>query len=225
MGPRARARGNHPAAATDVKNSGLQWGHERALVEITGAHALPVASRRFNGATSARSWKSGESSPAVTPHSGFNGATSARSWKSGGDGGVGEGGGASMGPRARARGNGRRAGGRGDRGAASMGPRARARGNPCAATQRNSPGRGFNGATSARSWKFARMLTLVERLQASMGPRARARGNPLERNKAELDLFASMGPRARARGNTQPPTGADRSNRSFNGATSARSWK
>src|ERR1039458_6657746 len=201
MGPRARARGNHPAAATDVKNSGLQWGHERALVEITGAHALPVASRRFNGATSARSWKSG------------------------GDGGVGEGGGASMGPRARARGNGRRAGGRGDRGAASMGPRARARGNPCAATQRNSPGRGFNGATSARSWKFARMLTLVERLQASMGPRARARGNPLERNKAELDLFASMGPRARARGNTQPPTGADRSNRSFNGATSARSWK
>src|ERR1039458_5148025 len=225
MGPRARARGNHPAAATDVKNSGLQWGHERALVEITGAHALPVASRRFNGATSARSWKSGESSPAVTPHSGFNGATSARSWKSGGDGGVGEGGGASMGPRARARGNGRRAGGRGDRGAASMGPRARARGNPCAATQRNSPGRGFNGATSARSWKFARMLTLVERLQASMGPRARARGNEGWEFWGENGHRASMGPRARARGNKWTRLCPSRQGLCFNGATSARSWK
>ena len=35
MGPRARARGNAGSLATTVvKINGLQWGHERALVEM-----------------------------------------------------------------------------------------------------------------------------------------------------------------------------------------------
>ena len=35
----------------------LQWGHERALVEILSSTGLLSAFICFNGATSARSWK------------------------------------------------------------------------------------------------------------------------------------------------------------------------
>ena len=34
MGPRARARGNPPIGEWTVRVPKLQWGHERALVEI-----------------------------------------------------------------------------------------------------------------------------------------------------------------------------------------------
>ena len=37
--------------------SPLQWGHERALVEIHPSVSGPFESQSFNGATSARSWK------------------------------------------------------------------------------------------------------------------------------------------------------------------------
>src|ERR1022692_2675349 len=36
MGPRARARGNHSSAVGPPVVALLQWGHERALVEIKG---------------------------------------------------------------------------------------------------------------------------------------------------------------------------------------------
>src|ERR1035438_10769040 len=39
----------------------LQWGHERALVEISGCKEAAQRKPGFNGATSARSWKSGPS--------------------------------------------------------------------------------------------------------------------------------------------------------------------
>src|ERR1022692_4877692 len=82
MGPRARARGNPPCYLRATDHSSLQWGHERALVEIQGVapcisarlrlqwgheralveiptdHSHRVSRPSFNGATSARSWKS-----------------------------------------------------------------------------------------------------------------------------------------------------------------------
>src|ERR1039458_5728170 len=200
MGPRARARGNHPAAATDVKNSGLQWGHERALVEITGAHALPVASRRFNGATSARSWKSGESSPAVTPHSGFNGATSARSWKSGGDGGVGEGGGASMGPRARARGN-------TDTGYGPFVTIGLQWGHERALVEMT-PAPGLQVVTLVLQWGHERALVEILR---STPFRRQTQGLQWGHERALVEISSS----------SKYPSGMA----CFNGATSARSWK
>src|ERR1039458_3077669 len=84
MGPRARARGNSARklpghwpgqcfnGATSARSwkchgyglrapidSALQWGHERALVEMRPPRMELQAISRFNGATSARSWKSG----------------------------------------------------------------------------------------------------------------------------------------------------------------------
>src|ERR1017187_7336906 len=59
----------------------LQWGHERALVEIRPIRPPRAAILGFNGATSARSWKSWRRSTRWRWRSGFNGATSARSWK------------------------------------------------------------------------------------------------------------------------------------------------
>src|ERR1022692_2320684 len=60
---------------------------------------------------------------------------------------------------------------------------------------------GFNGATSARSWKsFIGSWTTCRRV-ASMGPRARARGNEDGGGEVVVVAIASMGPRARARGN------------------------
>ena len=107
MGPRARARGNahkpircndfafslqwgHERALVEMPSarpppdptSGLQWGHERALVEIkTAARNEAQRVSGFNGATSARSWKSAEQAKSIHCIQGFNGATSARSWK------------------------------------------------------------------------------------------------------------------------------------------------
>src|ERR1019366_159672 len=81
MGPRARARGNpgsqiSPAQAAQLQwgheralveiwfrflrggaPEWLQWGHERALVEIQTTRARDTRAMCFNGATSARSWK------------------------------------------------------------------------------------------------------------------------------------------------------------------------
>src|ERR1039458_4338565 len=58
MGPRARARGNAAGIAElRCKRCGLQWGHERALVEIQTTRARDTRAMCFNGATSARSWK------------------------------------------------------------------------------------------------------------------------------------------------------------------------
>src|ERR1022692_3647427 len=81
MGPRARARGNIATCGWWRVRRGLQWGHERALVEINRHNRNRSTTRGFNGATSARSWKSGHH----VRHA-------ARTL-------------ASMGPRARARGN------------------------------------------------------------------------------------------------------------------------
>src|ERR1022692_3156414 len=153
MGPRARARGNAGTAYVYVDGAGLQWGHERALVEMLGRWSRGALLRSFNGATSARSWK----------------------WESwvGGDGLTW----ASMGPRARARGNlaQSRHGVREE--IASMGPRARARGNEVLAFI-VSTAFCFNGATSARSWKCGEGARQADGDgAASMGPRARARGN------------------------------------------------
>src|ERR1039458_6982222 len=81
MGPRARARGNpnhsgaghsrdvlqwgHERALVEIgrspfrggRRTALQWGHERALVEIRPIRPPRAAILGFNGATSARSWK------------------------------------------------------------------------------------------------------------------------------------------------------------------------
>src|ERR1039457_4186208 len=81
MGPRARARGNnvsneegigvkmlqwgHERALVEMdrttaeaySSAALQWGHERALVEITYLMKKESVLKCFNGATSARSWK------------------------------------------------------------------------------------------------------------------------------------------------------------------------
>src|ERR1017187_7684949 len=105
MGPRARARGNpnhsgaghsrdvlqwgHERALVEIgrspfrggRRTALQWGHERALVEIRPIRPPRAAILGFNGATSARSWKSWRRSTRWRWRSGFNGATSARSWK------------------------------------------------------------------------------------------------------------------------------------------------
>ena len=128
MGPRARARGNERYLLEVAYVYLLQWGHERALVEM----------ERWTEASRIVFWLQWGHERALVEikrlcelHgelSCFNGATSARSWKYG----------AARKP---------------DRSAhASMGPRARARGNrDTRATPRASSG--FNGATSARSWK------------------------------------------------------------------------
>ena len=105
MGPRARARGNSTAPTSGQVLGWLQWGHERALVEIANRGTSHGTQARFNGATSARSWKSRMAENGCTITSGFNGATSARSWKSGHRLSLVSGARASMGPRARARGN------------------------------------------------------------------------------------------------------------------------
>src|ERR1039458_4385840 len=59
MGPRARARGNSLYLIAPTVIASLQWGHERALVEIPPGGRRVQHADCFNGATSARSWKSG----------------------------------------------------------------------------------------------------------------------------------------------------------------------
>ena len=202
----------------------LQWGHERALVEILRSQPPRQLRFRFNGATSARSWKSGQRP----------GGRSARR--------------ASMGPRARARGNAAAGEQKGGGGVASMGPRARARGNVNALIQGEigyvasmGPRARARGNGSASGGGASIGL-------ASMGPRARARGNVPIYFVWQRQDGASMGPRARARGNLLDesavwprywlqwgheralveislPRGCRQSQHGFNGATSARSWK
>ena len=129
MGPRARARGNRYCRPSAHLSASLQWGHERALVEMNvGAVSQPGSPKL--------QWGHERALVEITPglrqslgQSCFNGATSARSWKSVMSAWKPSTDLASMGPRARARGN------EGSElavlngGAASMGPRARARGN------------------------------------------------------------------------------------------------
>ena len=59
----------------------LQWGHERALVEMLAGGVTTIRQLSFNGATSARSWKLAGHYGYAALRGGFNGATSARSWK------------------------------------------------------------------------------------------------------------------------------------------------
>src|ERR1022692_4130679 len=88
-----------------VSLASLQWGHERALVEIAAGARTRCRRPSFNGATSARSWKYPQPGRAGVRQLRFNGATSARSWKLRQRAGYAGAGHASMGPRARARGN------------------------------------------------------------------------------------------------------------------------
>src|ERR1019366_8866520 len=129
MGPRARARGNTAANIQGINENALQWGHERALVEIplTTEEKAEVLQLQWGHERALV-----EITPGLRQSLGqscFNGATSARSWKSVMSAWKPSTDLASMGPRARARGN------EGSElavlngGAASMGPRARARGN------------------------------------------------------------------------------------------------
>src|ERR1039458_9360571 len=92
MGPRARARGNkstawlsaiaawlqwgHERALVEMIALGvsprphavLQWGHERALVEIRGRAGRRPISRCFNGATSARPGENGAAASTPPPN-------------------------------------------------------------------------------------------------------------------------------------------------------------
>src|ERR1017187_5643635 len=153
MGPRARARGNRYIQRTDGQPWWLQWGHERALVEIgrraSGGCRYPglqwgheralveIASAGiFSFLSTQLQWGHERALVEMKLHQ-------ERYYRSD----------ASMGPRARARGNEQCCDLGGGCIGASMGPRARARGN-------------------AGVWE-----TLCQVRRASMGPRARARGN------------------------------------------------
>src|ERR1017187_8277506 len=154
MGPRARARGNPPCYLRATDHSSLQWGHERALVEIDPGVAVTPT-------TLGLQWGHERALVEILLHQLELTARHKLQWgheralveistptaipansKS-----------ASMGPRARARGNTVLSDGFVTLHFASMGPRARARGN--------------------------QKPVLASTLQscASMGPRARARGN------------------------------------------------
>src|ERR1039457_2656167 len=106
MGPRARARGNPPCYLRATDHSSLQWGHERALVEIDPGVAVPPPPLGLQWGHE-RALVEISTPPAIPANS-----------KS-----------ASMGPRARARGNTVLSDGFVTLHFASMGPRARARGN------------------------------------------------------------------------------------------------
>src|ERR1039458_8987578 len=82
MGPRARARGNTAANIQGINENALQWGHERALVEI------PLTTEEKAEVLELQ-WGHERALVEITPglrqslgQSCFNGATSARSWKS-----------------------------------------------------------------------------------------------------------------------------------------------
>src|ERR1022692_3911955 len=202
----------------------LQWGHERALVEILRSQPPRQLRFRFNGATSARSWKSGQ--------------------RPGGRSGRG----ASMGPRARARGN-VNALIQGEIGyVASMGPRARARGNGSASGGGASIGLASMGPRARARGNVPIYFVWQRQDGASMGPRARARGNLLDESAVWPRYWLQWG-HERAlvemnrkswsrRGNAllqwgheralveiSLPRGCRQSQHGFNGATSARSWK
>src|ERR1022692_1794803 len=107
---------------------------------------------------------------------------------------------------------------------------------------------GFNGATSARSWKSAGVLAPLPIALASMGPRARARGNTAaniqgadelelqwghERALVEMPVVPTVGHNPyqlqwgheRALVEITPGLRQSLGQSCFNGATSARSWK
>src|ERR1039458_3186204 len=153
MGPRARARGNaggwcnnhppvklqwgHERALVEIgwalrlrrTTRRLQWGHERALVEID-AHTQPALCARASMGPRARASRNRTTQPPTSARAdSCNGATSARSWKS------------------------------------------------CGLWLSWVHLDGFNGATSARSWKSFDPSHRANCVFASMGPRARARGN------------------------------------------------
>ena len=203
MGPRARARGNQAGRLCLPRPAArLQWGHERALVEMRPISRAPKRPWSFNGATSARSWKWGK-------------AAAPRQHRR-----------ASMGPRARARGN-EATPGLDYMGAwASMGPRARARGNPAAGDGQTVRASRFNGATSARSWKS----TMAGLVNAAPDPlqwgheRALVEISVCLPNSTAPDPLQWGHERAlvemRMCGLSTPARWS-----CFNGATSARSWK
>src|ERR1017187_6848383 len=155
MGPRARARGNAPSprwppprctrfnGATSARSwkwpksparprpcAGLQWGHERALVEIPVRRCILLHIWRASMGPRARArgnvTATASISSLITLQWGHERALVEMWWEGAGPDATTV---ASMGPRARARGNGARIGGRHAEGHASMGPRARARGN------------------------------------------------------------------------------------------------
>ena len=178
MGPRARARGNQQAKLLALHAVAASMGpRARArgnmLITVHRVHGMT----RFNGATSARSWKcrgdaggEGEASASMGPRARARGNPVPGA-------ALGHGYFASMGPRARARGNTPLAIATMGGDLASMGPRARARGNKAPSFSLSKVPCCFNGATSARSWKCRHCVRLCGRCRASMGPRARARGN------------------------------------------------
>ena len=106
MGPRARARGNLNAYCNPREFQERFNGATSARSWKYGPlRRLRHSPLRFNGATSARSWKSKTGFGLHVTVLCFNGATSARSWKYHEDAAEAREWLASMGPRARARGN------------------------------------------------------------------------------------------------------------------------
>ena len=249
MGPRARARGNRYIQRTDGQPWWLQWGHERALVEIrTLARALLLLAglqwgheralveigRRASGGCRYPGLQWGHERALVEIASAgiFSFLSTQLQW--GHERALVEmklhqeryyRSDASMGPRARARGNEQCCDLGGGCIGASMGPRARARGN-------------------AGVWE-----TLCQVRRASMGPRARARGNAAgiaelrckrcglqwghERALVEIWFRFLRGGapewlqwgHERALVEIQTTRARDTRAMCFNGATSARSWK
>ena len=136
----------------------LQWGHDRAVVELPISASVWRNLRRFNGATTARSWNYCQASKPLREALASMGPRPRGRGIASHDGTGDVGRGASMGPRPRGRGISADACVFGNWVDASMGPRPRGRG--IALGQRCDLGgrRGFNGATTARSWNSTDQL-------------------------------------------------------------------
>src|ERR1017187_4837106 len=250
MGPRARARGNATQPVVWRWKVWLQWGHERALVEIPSS-SLPTST------VSALQWGDegglveiqpgsfqviGRGSASMGPRarargnvtdtdSGrrliarFNGATSARSWKCDHPAWSSRQYRASMGPRARARGNQETA-------PFAGGCRPRFNGATSARSWKlnalmwaSTVLSGFNGATSARSWKFKRLCELHGELSCFNGATS-ARSWKYRHSGAVTGSFTSLQwGHERALVEIYRRTHGPSFLACFNGATSARSWK
>src|ERR1043166_7797278 len=91
---------------------------------------------------------------------------------------------------------------------ASMEPRPHERGNYYGKAEEQAVQKGFNGATSSRTWKRGHNSRRLRRnVPASMEPRPHERGNRRRVVGADLCIWASMEPRPHERGNLpQPPT-------------------
>src|ERR1017187_3945830 len=177
MGPRARARGNPNHSGAGHSRDVLQWGHERALVEIGRS---PFRGGRRTALQWGHERALVEIRPIRPPRAailGFNGATSARSWKWSEVGAC---------------------------GLLWFGLQwghERALVEIISTRRDRAAGRSFNGATSARSWKYLRRIPGVAQ-------RARFNGATSARSWKYTTRTAGRACSA-----------------SFNGATSARSWK